>query len=227
MKMSLAMTVVAALATGCVKHYKPPTSDEPHAVLKFRRAYEESRGVSLREILALDDHRAVEKTISARRSKAPQIDAVLVHPRSAHVQAASTFFHTEMRQVQESYQESKPHYTTESYSCGTVSSPRTCTRGVTRYTYETKYRWVTKAVEVVDGACSASVWLAPSQDGVYLLEFTYRGHRSCRLSCYEQLSQSDGTFENQACPVPSPEEMEEVAEPEKKASNGPRGTRRP
>jgi len=103
--------------------------------------------------------------------------------------------------VHEPYTEQVPHQEMESYNCGTGGSYRTCTRSVTRYRSETKYRWVNRVVEVPDGDCASSLTFAPAVGHVYLLEYTYRDHRACALSCFEQSPMPDGTFRNQLCPV--------------------------
>jgi hypothetical protein len=82
-----------------------------------------------------------------------------------------------------------------------------CTRPVTRYRSETKYRWVTKPVDVVDGTCGRKFWFAPLQNGSYLVDFTYQDHQSCHVVCLEQHPAADGTFENKPCPDVPPEQQ--------------------
>jgi hypothetical protein len=105
--------------------------------------------------------------------------------------------------VQESYTVQIPYSTSESYGCGTGTSYRTCTRSVTRYRSETRYRTVTRSVRVTDGECTSARTLAPGNQSVYLLEFNFQAPGVCRLSCFEQFSQPDGSFENLACTYPA------------------------
>ena len=110
-----------------------------------------------------------------------------------------------MRLVQESYQESHTEYRMESYDCssgfGTNKSYRTCTRSAPHTVYRTKYRTVTKSVEVSDGSCSRSVRFFPKAHHVYLLQYTYQAPSACDLSCFEQVRGPDGGFKNKPCPA--------------------------
>jgi hypothetical protein len=205
--------MLASLALGsvaCVPRYRPPSAEEPHAIVKVRRNYERLAGVSLRETVDIDGHRAYQQVSPAAVGGAPRIDAVLVHPTLATTRISAGFFHTEMRQVHKSYTERVPHYTTETYDCstgfGTNRVSRTCTRPKTEYRTETKYRWVTEEVEVSDGGCSAAVALAPAVGRVYLVQYTYRDHGVCQASCFEQVPLADGRFQDRPCPVPPPGE---------------------
>lgn len=199
------LLLVACLASACVPQYRPPTLEQPHAIVKFRRSYGFSAGVSLSEQLTIDDHHAYGRTSPAGSAEAPQTDAVLVHPQAARVQATSTFFHMETRAVQESYTEQVPYPSTESYNCGYGSSYRMCTRSVTQYRSETRYRTVMRQVQVTDAACTGEIGIAPKAKDVYVLEFNVQAPRVCRLSCFQQFSQPDGTFEMRPCRVPQSE----------------------
>lgn len=200
----------AALAlVGCVPPYKPPTADQPHAMIKLRRSYEAVAGASLTEAVDIDEHYALRDTVAASVASSPRIDALLAHPVPQTFEVRSEFFHTESRQVHESYQEPHTYYETESYDCssgfGTNKSFRTCTRSVSRTRYETKWRWVTKMVHVTDGACSSALRFAPQNQGVYLMQYTYSAPSVCSLACYEQIAAPDGSFRNQGCPAAPPE----------------------
>lgn len=194
-----------ALASACLPPpYRPPTANEPHAVVKFRRVYQESPGTSLNELLMIGEESLFRQGLSSSRASAPLNDAVLIHPRGAVFAASSAFSHTELRRVQETYYEQQPYHTTESYSCGTSGSFRRCTRYVTRYRSVAKQRWVTKYVSITDSSCSSQRSLLPREGGVYLLELAYRASGSCTLSCYEQIPLPDGQFKNQPCPAAPP-----------------------
>jgi hypothetical protein len=196
---------ILAMGSACVPAYRPPSASEPHAVVKLRRSYEGAAGESLRETVDINDHRAFEETSPAGVANAPRADSVLVHPEPATARFSSMFFHTQMRQVQERYTEQEPHYETERYDCssgfGTNRVYRTCARSVTRYRPKTKYRWVTKAVEITDGECSSTVSFIPAEGHVYLLEYTYRDSGACAVSCYTQTPGGKEGFRNQPCAV--------------------------
>jgi hypothetical protein len=186
---------------GCVHTYEAPSPDQPHAVVKIRRTYEQTAGVQLHESLNVDEYRAYGQTIDAEMARSPRNDAVLVHPRPATMSVDATFFHHETKRVMETYTEQEPYSTTESYSCGTGTSFRTCTRPTTKYRSVSKTRWVTKTVEVVDKTCQAAVRFAPARNASYLLQYTFQDHKACALSCFEQTPDPAGGLRNSPCPV--------------------------
>lgn len=209
MKLELLAGAFALSLVACVPAYKPPTADQPHAIVKLRRSYEVTPGTYLREVVDIDDHRALAEDEAVTLVTGPRIDSVLVHPVPSNFVVTSGFFHQERQFVRESYQESHTEYRMESYDCssgfGSNKSYRTCTRSVPHTRYETKYRDVWKTVEVSDGMCEASLRIAPQDRHVYLFQFTYYDHSGCNLSCYEQVGAPDGTFKNLTCPVaPAP-----------------------
>ena len=177
---------VSMTLCGCVSHYQPPTAHDPHAVVKLRRSYEVTPGQSLRERAFVGEDQAFESEVPVAIAKTTRTDAILVHPTRAQLRIEASFYHPELRHVQETYYEQEPYSATESYSCGTGSSPRTCTRSVTRYRSVSRTRWVNKTVEVSDGSCSGALGISPAAGHVYLLQFTYRDTGACALVCYEQ-----------------------------------------
>jgi len=193
-----------ALFAGCVREYKPPTADQPHAVLKIRRTYESTPGVTLQEHANIGEFRAFEAQAHALEAKQARTDAILVHPVPIAFAFAGTFVHTEARQVQETYYEQEPYSDTESYSCGTGTSYQSCTRSVTRYRSVAKTRWVTRLETIVDGTCEGSAPLSPAAGGVYLLQYTYQDRGACSLSCFEQVPLGENRFDQKPCPVGPP-----------------------
>ena len=198
-----ALLTAGALLNACATPYVPPTSDQPHAVVKYRRVYQKTKGVTLREVLTVEEHPAFRESVAVSLVKGPRSDALLVHPAVAEIEAESVFFHIESRRVQENYTEQVPYMATESYSCGTGTSYRTCTRSVTRYRSQHKTRWVTKQVQVVDSRCEDRLWLKPAEGASYLVELRYRDHQICNLSCYQQIQGEGDEFQNVPCPEPS------------------------
>lgn len=207
---ALALAVPLVGALGCVHEYRPPTVEEPHAVVKLRRTYDALAGTRLAERADVDTKdeatsgRVLQTQVDATLGATPRIDGVLVHPGPLRLDVGSSFFHLENRQVQESYQVQVPYPTTESYDCssgyGATRSYRTCTRMVTHYRSETRYRTVTRAVEVSDGECRAGVIFRPLAGRVYLVDYGYRGPGSCAITCVEQhVVAGDGQFESAPC----------------------------
>jgi hypothetical protein len=198
---------IAALTSACVPMYRPPRSDEPHAILKVRRSYEKQAGTNLRELVGVNEHRAYSSETHSTAAVAPRTDAILIHPEPAHTEVGSTYYHTEQRTVLEHYTEYETEYYNESYDCstgyGTSRSYRTCNRMATRQRSVPKTRWVHKQVEVTDGNCSRFASFMPKVGGVYLLQYTYQDNGVCTLACFEQRPVPDGTFSNAPCP-PAP-----------------------
>jgi hypothetical protein len=203
-----ALLALVGLLGACISEYRPPKLAEPHAVLKIRRTYDTSAGVWLREFLLLDDHLAFAAEVPAGLASAPRIDSSLIHPMPASFDMSSSFFHQEMRTVQESYWVQEPYSKYESYDCssghGTKAVHRTCSRNATHYRTVTRHRWVSKRVNVVDAECQAQNRFAPAAGRVYLLQYSYQEHGACTLSCFEQVPNSDGTFRNLNCPIAPP-----------------------
>lgn len=210
--LSAVALVAATLALqGCVVHaYRPPSVDDPHAVVKLRRTYDAVAGTGLTEHADVDTKdedtsgRVFHQSADAAMGVTPRIDGVLVHPRPLRLDVASGFFHVEQKQVQETYTVQVPYQTTESYDCssgyGTSRTYRTCTRMVTQYRSETRTRTVTRAVEVSDGACSAGVIFRPLAGRIYLVDYSYRGPGSCAITCVEQqILPGDGQFKSVPC----------------------------
>jgi len=132
----------------------------------------------------------------------------LVYPVPATFTMTSRFSHDEMRTVQETYYDQEPYYTTESYDCssgyGSNAVHRTCTRQSTQYRSVPRTRWVTKSVEIVDAQCQSLNRFSPATNHVYLLQYSFQESEACALSCFEQLPNNDGTFQNLPCPPAPP-----------------------
>ncbi|HXK18067.1 MAG TPA: hypothetical protein VNG33_09705 [Polyangiaceae bacterium] len=208
MRLGVCVLFALLLAVGCVPPYRPPTADQPHAVIKLRRSYDTTAGTTLRESVEVDEHSALSGSVASSFAGAARTDAILAHPLPATFAIHAGFFHTESRFVRESYQESHTTYDYESYDCssgfGTSKSYRTCSRTVPHTHYETKYRDVWRQVEVGDGECAAALRFFPQDQHVYLLQYTYHAHSVCSLSCFEQVAQAGGTFQNLQCPAAPP-----------------------
>lgn len=207
-----ATTVLAALlliCASCVPPYKPPTAAQPHALLKLRRSYDTTAGTVIQESVQIDQHSALARTDASVIARAPRTDAILVHPLPSTFVFNSGFFHTESRMVHESYQEPYTTYDFESYDCssgfGSNKSYRTCSRTVPHTRYNTRYRYVHRQVQVSDGQCASALRFSPRDGHVYLLQYTYHAQSVCSLSCFEQVEQQPGSFQNLACPPAPPE----------------------
>lgn len=206
MKVGLGLLALVLLSASCVRPYKPPTASQPHAIVKLRRSYDTTAGVTLREYVQIDENPLLQRSAAAAVASAPRADATLVHPVPGTFLFNSEFFHTESRMVRESYQAPRTVYEQESYDCssgyGTKKTYRRCSRTVSRTRYETKYRYVHRQVQVTDGECTSAIRFSPQDGHVYLLQYTYHAHSVCSLSCFEQVqAQSAGSFKNLPCPA--------------------------
>jgi hypothetical protein len=182
-------------------------------VLKLRRVYNTTAGTHLGEQVSINGYLALGAHVPSKLASTPRTDAILVHPTPAKVTLAGGFEHSELRTVTEPYTVQVPYMTTESYSCGSGTSFRMCTRMVTQYRSETRYRTVLKDVSVSDGSCSRAVLFAPAENGVYLVDFTYSEAGVCTASCLEQVGMTDdGAFRTRPCPQPTPEQVQALSE---------------
>lgn len=203
----LAAPLLAMLGiTGCVKHYVAPRPDQPHAIVKVRRAYHSYAGTMLTESANIGEFQVMTYSRASDLDDT-QTTAVRVHPGGANWSVSAAYTHTVSQQVRESYQQQVPYQATETYNCGSYSSSgssyRSCTRSVTRYRSETKYRTVTKQVTIVDAQCSAFTNQLAEVGHVYLLQFSYTGPDVCSLQCLEQVALPDGRFDTIDCkPAP-------------------------
>lgn len=192
-------TLLALCSTACVRAYRPPTPDEPHSVLKLRRTYETQAGTHLNEEVNLGDERGYHDTGDAQVASVSKSDAILIHPVPVAVTVESSFTHLYTHQVLEHYTEQEPYQATETYSCGTGTSYRSCSRSTTRYRSVPKTRMVTRTDTVVDGTCQRSIDLNPQQGSTYLLQYTYQDDKLCSLSCFEQASTPAGELKQIPC----------------------------
>jgi hypothetical protein len=134
---------------------------------------------------------------------------MLLYPVATHVEFDGGFSHLELRTVTETYTEQVPYMTMETYSCGSGTSFRTCTRSATQYRTEYRTRTVTRYEPVSDGSCSEALWIAPEVNHVYLVDFTYRDRNVCSATCVEQVAGgAEGQFTNRACPQPTRAQIE-------------------
>jgi hypothetical protein len=192
---------------GCASTYRPPTAQQPHAIVKFRRSYAGAAGTSLSEHLTVNGHDAYDSTVPAASAAVPRTHALLLHPGATTLVATGAFFHSENRVVTENYSVQVPYSATESYSCGTSKSFRTCTRSVTHYRSETRTRTVMRTVRVTDAECARQRTLMAKVHDVYLIELLFQGSGVCRLSCFQQVPAPDGSFTTAPCPLPPVKEQ--------------------
>ena len=82
-----------------MRAYRPPTPDEPHAILKVRRTYEQTAGADLSEELTLDGYPAFSTTVGAGAAATARSDAILVHPAPVDLGFRASFSHQESRQT--------------------------------------------------------------------------------------------------------------------------------
>jgi hypothetical protein len=182
--------ILAASCTACVPAYRPPTANEPHAVVKLRRSYEQYVGTELHERIQLNGFLVFQSTRPSNVRSA-LTDAVLTHPGVATWRFESTFYHQETRLVNEPYQYSVPYTSMRTFPCGTPRAPTVCTQPITDYRYFTQYRYVPRLVNVPDGRCRATLSHVMDEGHVYLVLLTYQDDETCQLRCYEQTEQGN------------------------------------
>ena len=159
----------------CVRRYEAARPDQPHAVLKFRRTYQQTPGESLTETIIIDKRVALRLAGPSSLGVTTRTDAVLVHPVAAKYHISAIFTHT--------YTTSQ----TQSYSCGSAKYPTTCTRTAT----------VTHTA--VDGACVAQFRIYPEPLRNYLIQLDYQDRKYCTVKCYIETPKSDSELINSHC----------------------------
>jgi hypothetical protein len=186
----LAAALAASGAAGCYRPYVLPRPDEPHAMVKVRVAYHSRPGPSLSQLVLINGE-AVDIPTPPTGPPGEITRAIPVRPLATRWDVRSTFSHTVT--VPEIRHETR----TESYSCGSGRTYRTCTRSVS-YT-----RTVMVTRTIVDGHCEQVAGQGPQVGGVYLLQYDFYAHGRCTLACFRQLPNPDGTFQQTPC-EPSP-----------------------
>jgi hypothetical protein len=201
----IALIAMVSSLTACVKHYKPPAANEPHALVKLRRVYHSAPGPERATYANINDEQVYSRDESAAFD-APQTEALRIYPGPARWELSVEFHHEETRMVQEHYYEQIPYsemesYTEyESYDCGTGGQYRSCQRGtqrsrmVTKYRNEPRQRWVNKTEHITDDRCDARYQGVFADGEVYLLQYTYVGEGQCSMQCLKQ--QPDATGQN-------------------------------
>jgi hypothetical protein len=199
------LLVIAAAsigAGGCVHKYEAPLANQPHAIVKIRRAYATHAGTTLSESAFIGKYRVLAQERPAELDET-QTSAVRVHPGPIAWRIESAYTHTEMQLVQEHYSEQVPYTDTETYNCSTGRNWQTCTRTVTRYRSEQRTRWVNRQVTVTDAECTGRTRQIAEVGHVYLLQYSYTAHDICSLVCLEQASRADGQFDSKPCAIPA------------------------
>lgn len=166
-----ALLLCSTFLAGCVKDYVPPTSKQPHALVKFRRRYKQPMGSELVEELRVNKRRAFYASESAKVAKTARTETSLVYPGVSEFDFRVGFSHTEMTTRN------------ESYACGSSTCSRT----------------VIEPREVSDGYCRRLVRTEVRKGAIYLWSMVYKGRKSCSLSCFRQEPQGNGEFKNHAC----------------------------
>lgn len=156
---------------GCMAQYKPPTVEQPHAIVKFRRTYESTAGAKLNELIAVNGGWVARKETPTRDVGDAHIDAALIHPGDSLVKLEASFSHVEMQSH------------SQTYSCGNSTCSRT----------------VRTAVTVVDGVCRKKLGVRLQAHEQYLVQLTYQDGRNCSASCVVQEKVSETSFNHRPC----------------------------
>jgi hypothetical protein len=183
--------VVSVMLSGCVRAYRPPTAEEPHALLKLRRSYAAVYGERLTEVLLIDRRRAFARSEASRAGMLPRNAAVLVHPKPAQITVGADFTHQEWRWVSETYYETQYYTEYDSYQ----------RRSVTRARQVPRTHLVHRLVTITDARCKAKYGLDPQEGRTYLLQYTFQDDDVCQLACYEQLPGPGDSFQQVRCPT--------------------------
>lgn len=86
-----ALPFLLLLCAGCTQQYAPPSANEPHGIVKFRRSYQESKGQRLVEKLDIGEERAFVYKGKRKVAETTRTDAVPVGP-GRHVLTAFAKF---------------------------------------------------------------------------------------------------------------------------------------
>lgn len=193
MRPSLRALIALCLVAGCARHYVEPRLDEPHALTRVRVVRHTWAGPQLDESVRLNDY------VIAMPPAGPQpaVRALRVRPAPTLWRAQTTFFHTITVPVTETY--------TEQVACGTTySTYGSSSVPQTRYCPQTRYRTVLQNRRVTDASCTGLIAHTPLAGAAYIVQFDFYGHEQCRLRCFRQLPNPDGTFVLVPCGVGEP-----------------------
>ena len=184
------------LLSGCFSvRYQQPSMEDPHAVIKYRRVYEQTDSEFLNERMLINGKKALSLTNVTKTATISYSNSVLAHPGTNEVVVHSEFLHSELRYVPVRFLVRIPYTSTESYTCG----KSTCRRTVTKYRHEYRTRWVRRYVEVLDGLCKRRFETQFDSGKIYLVQMTYVANNICSLQCYEQVFDETGEFELIRC----------------------------
>lgn len=193
---------ILLLLSACQLPYRFPKPGEPQSLVKVRRVYHGSAGTHLREFASIEHAVAQNRTVEVALTSTNTFP-LPVHPKPVRWSVTTNFHHYETRTFNEAYQVSTPYQVSrsESYSCGYGSSPRTCSRMVTstQYRYETRYRLVTRTVQVPDAACEVQFAMTPVVNQEYLLQHNFMGPGACSIACFRDKGNPDGQVSTQPC----------------------------
>ncbi len=184
----MCLGVASSALGGCVRHYREPAVDEPHAMVRVRVVRHAWAGPMIDEVVELGPDRIT----MPRAGPQPSVQAIRVRPGPAEWRFSTTFFHTEQRTRLENYRESYPCGSHTSYSNGTShTQTRTC--------YRNRTRTVVYQARVPDATCQARVQHDAVVGDAYLIQYDFMGHGQCTAQCLQQLPQPDGQFRLVRC----------------------------
>ncbi len=198
--LSLALLLGACRAPA----YVQPSPTQPHALLKVRHIVHARRGMHYGSAVNIGRFSVDERTLESVPTESTESGSETIHLRihpTPDVYAVRGFsFHYEQRMVSRTRTVQEPYSCTERQCSGYGTSQRCSTMYRTCYRSRTEHYSEMATVAVTDDACGRTFPLAPRHGAVYLMQFDYLGENDCRLTCFEQVSQLDGTFRLEACP---------------------------
>lgn len=180
----LAILMVAAVATGCVRHFEQPTLYEPHANVQLRAVHHAQLGPLVDEHVEIDgDTVGLSETADGVSTT-----TMRVRPESTSYDFHTEFFHEETRWETQTYNMS------QSYLCGSTQfGPQYC-----NYEFPTT-RTVPIMVRVPDGGCDARFNHVPVPGAAYLLQYELIADGLCQVTCQRLLEGPNGSVLSMPC----------------------------
>jgi hypothetical protein len=170
-----------------LSEYRPPNTNEPHALVKVRIEYHAWSGPELEQLVTVDGHDVREIPPPAQKGARVATRQVLVRPGSVALTIQTTFFHNDVTTHAETFG------TMEASPCGSS----TCMQSTPRA------QAVNKIERVDDATCTQGMKLLAAAGESYLLEYEYSADQKCSLHCYRQVQKRGGALTNAPCAGPA------------------------
>lgn len=167
--------------TGCMQQY-PPTPDQPHATIEFRRSYAFHAGSFFYERLVVNGTLAFEASDNSISAEKHRTDSVLLRPGQHELEVSVSFAHKVKQVVQ------------ELVDCGSYDAPQECRGPKSREDV------------VVDATCQQRLGLDVQAGQLYVLQLDFQDAKHCSVQCFVQSLAGNGDLKGVPCPVVPVEE---------------------